>query len=112
MHCITSLGQWAVQFLQGAAFLRGASGQRNSCNALPRYLTAVGSATLAMHDLSVWGGSAQWDFFNALPPYRGGAVQQLLPPVSEAVHRKTSTAHRPQAVRQCNAGVAFPTTPT
>ena len=34
-----------------------------------------------------------------------------LPPGSEAVHCRSSTAHCPQAVRQCIAGVALPTAP-
>ena len=34
-----------------------------------------------------------------------------LPPGSEAVHSRGSTAHCPQAVRQCIAGVPLPTAP-
>ena len=80
MHCHTALGQWAVQLLQRAASLLGHSGQwnscnargpqlgerggpprrrslpkkRNSCNALPHCLEAVGSATRAMHCRTTW----------------------------------------------------------
>ena len=43
MHCLTAWGQWAVQLLQYTAALSGGSGQRNSCNALPHCLGAVGS---------------------------------------------------------------------
>ena len=48
-------------------------------------------------------------------PRRGGsALQELpcpLPPGSEAVHCRSSTARYPQAVRQCITGVALPTPP-
>ena len=44
----------------------------------------------------------------------GGALQEShcpLPPRSEAVHCRSSTAHHLRAVRQCVAGVALPTAP-
>ena len=34
-----------------------------------------------------------------------------MPPSGEAVHCRSSTAHCPQAVRQCNAAVLLPTAP-
>ena len=46
------------------------------------------------------------------PRHWGSALQELhclLPEGSEAVHCRNSTAHCPQAVRQCIAGVALPT---
>ena len=73
MHCLTALGQWAVELRQCTAPLPGGSGQWNpcnalphcpggsgqcnSCNALPHCLGAVGSATPAIHCRAVWG---QW----------------------------------------------------
>ena len=47
MHCLTALGQWAVELLSSTATLPRGSGQCNSCNALPHCLGAVGSATPA-----------------------------------------------------------------
>ena len=47
----------------------------------------------------------------AAPMQRGSALQELhylLPPGSEALYCRVSTAHCPQAVRQCIAGVALP----
>ena len=82
MHCLTTLGQWAVELLQCTASLPGGSGQRNSCNALPHCLGAVGSETPAMHCLTAWGqwavqllqcvaslpgGNGQWNSRNGLP---------------------------------------------
>ena len=60
MHCPTAWGQWAVQLLQCTAPLPWGSRQRNSCNAMPHCLGAVGSATPAMHCLTALGpvGSA------------------------------------------------------
>ena len=55
MHCLTALGQWAVDLLQRTALLPGGSGQCNSCNTRPHCLGAVGSATPAMHRLTAWG---------------------------------------------------------
>ena len=43
LHCLTVLGQWAVQLLQCTASLPRGSGQWNSCNALPHCQGAVGS---------------------------------------------------------------------
>ena len=70
-HCLTALGQWAVQILQYTAALPwgqwavellqctapllGGSGQRNSCNTVPHCLAAVGSRTPAMHCLTAPG---------------------------------------------------------
>ena len=88
MHCLTALGQWAVQLLQYTAALPGGSGQwnscnalphcpggsgqRNSCNALPHCLGAVGSATPAMHCLTAWG---QWavELLQCTAPLPGGS---------------------------------------
>ena len=82
MHCLTAWGQWAVQLLQYTAALSGDSGQRNSCNALPHCLGAVGSGTPALHCPTAWGqwavqrvqytaalsgGSGQRNSCNALP---------------------------------------------
>ena len=73
--------------LQRTASLPGSSGQWNSCNALPHYLGAAGSATLAMHCLTAlgqWavdllqctaslpGGSGQWDSCNNRAHRPGG----------------------------------------
>ena len=55
MHCLTALGQWAVQLLQCTASLPGGSGQWNSCNTLPHYLGAVDSGTFALHCLTALG---------------------------------------------------------
>ena len=57
MHYPTAWGQWAVDLRQYTAALPGGSGQRNSCNALPHCLGAVGSGTPAMHCLTAW---EQW----------------------------------------------------
>ena len=83
MHRVTARGQWVVQLLQCTAAPPGDGGQwnscnarahkvegqgvlprrwslpkeRNSCNALPLSLGAVGTATRAMHCLTTWG---QW----------------------------------------------------
>ena len=54
-HCLSARGHWAVQLLQYTAALPRGSGQWNSCNALPHYPRAVGSATPAMHCLTAWG---------------------------------------------------------
>ena len=82
-YCLTAWWQWAVQLLQCTATPPGGRGQwnscntrahkvgrrgvlprrrslskeRNSCNALPHYLGAVGSATPAIPCLAAWG---QW----------------------------------------------------
>ena len=107
IHRLTAWGQWAVQLLQCTASLPAGSGQwnscnvrahqlvgrgilprrqglpkeRNSCNALPHGLGAVGSASPAMHCLAAWGqwavqllqftaslpgGSGHWTSCNAL----------------------------------------------
>ena len=47
--CLSAWGQWAVEALSCTATLLRGSGQCNSCNALPRCLGAVASATPAMH---------------------------------------------------------------
>ena len=57
IHRHTAWGQWAVVLLQCTASLAGGSRQLNRCNALPHYLSAVGSATPVMHCLTAWG---QW----------------------------------------------------
>ena len=80
MHCHTAWGRWAVELLPcvgpptrgrrvrpcvgppagGRRVLpkrRSLPKQRNSCNALPHCLGAVGSGTHVMHCLTAWG---QW----------------------------------------------------
>ena len=60
MHCLTALGQWAVQLLQCTASLPSGGRQCNSCNALPHCLGAVGSGIPAMLCPTAWGqGAAQ-----------------------------------------------------
>ena len=54
-HCLSALGQWAVQLLQYTASLSGDSGKCNSCNALPPCLGAVGSGTPGTHCLPASG---------------------------------------------------------
>ena len=87
LQCTASLpsGQWAVQLLQCSASLAGGSVQPNSCNALPHCPGAVGSATPAMHRLTVWG---QW-----------------------AVELLQCTASLPLGSRQCNSCNALPHCP-
>ena len=53
-----------MELLECIATLPGGSGQWNSCNALPHCLGALGSATPAMHCLTVW---VQWAV-ELLPP--------------------------------------------
>ena len=52
IHCLSALGQWAVQSLECTASLRAGSVQCNSCNTLPSCLGAVGSGIPAMHCLT------------------------------------------------------------
>ena len=62
MHCLTAWGHWAAELLQCAGLPAGGTGsptqkrsvpkERYSCNALPHYPEAVGSATPAMHCLA------------------------------------------------------------
>ena len=80
MHCLTALGQWAVQLLQCTATLPVGSGQCNSCNALPHFLGAVGSATLAMHCHTAWG---HWAL--PLPQCAGPPAGGTGSPAQEAV---------------------------
>ena len=129
MHCPTAWGQWAVQLLQYTAAPPGGSGQRNSCNALPHCLGAVGSATPAMHCLTAWGqwtvqllqctaplpgGSRQCNSCNTLP-HRLGAVDSA----PFAMHCPTAwgqwaaqllqrTASLPGSSGQCNSRNALP----
>ena len=72
MHCPTGWGQWAVQLLQCLASLPWGNRQRNSCNALPHCLGAVGSGTPAMHYLTAW---AQWavQLLQCTAPLLGGS---------------------------------------
>ena len=82
MHCLTTLGQRAVELTRCTASLYGGSGQCKACNALPHCLGAVDSATPAMQrptacglwaleplqrTASLPGGSGQWSSCNALP---------------------------------------------
>ena len=56
-----------------------------------------------------------WAGLPTAPRQSGSALQELrcpLPPGSGAEHCRSSTAHCPQAVRQCIAGVALPTAPS
>ena len=55
MQCYAAWGQRAVELLQCTTSLLGGSGQCNSCNALPHYVGAVGSGTLAMRGPTSWG---------------------------------------------------------
>ena len=74
MHCLTAVGQWAVDLLQYTAPLTargqwvvdllqytaplpGGTRQWTSCNTLPHCLGAVGSGPPAIHCLTAWG---QW----------------------------------------------------
>ena len=67
IHCHTSRWRWAVEFLQCAAPQLGGRGllhrrrslpkERNSCNALPHCLGAMGSASPTIHCHTAWG---QW----------------------------------------------------
>ena len=116
MHCLTALGQWAVQLLQYTAALPGGSGQCNSCNAMPHCpggsgqcnsnschapphcLGAVGGATSSMHGLTAWG---QW------------AVQLLqctasVPWGQWEVEVLQCTASLPGGSGQCNSCNALP----
>ena len=49
VHCLTALGQWAVELLLYSASLPGGSGQWYPCGTLPHCLGAVGSGTPAVH---------------------------------------------------------------
>ena len=93
MHCLTALGQQAVQLLQCTASLPGGSGQRNSCNALSHCLGAVGSGTPAMLCPTAWG---QWAA--QLLPYTAA-----LPGGQWAVQLLQRTASLPSGSRQCNS---------
>ena len=99
MHCLTALGQWAVELLQYTATLPGGSGQCSSCNALTASLPR---------------GSGQRNSCNALR-HCLGAVDTVTP----AVHRLTAReqgavqllrriASRPGGSGQCNSCNALP----
>ena len=96
MHCLTALGQWAVELLQYTAALPGGSGQWTSCNTLPHCLGAVGSATPAMHCLTAWG---QWavQLLQRTAPLPGGSGQcnsrNALPHCLGAVDSATPAMH-------------------
>ena len=94
----SSWGRWAVQLLHCAAPLPGGSGQRNSCNALPHCLGAVGSATPAMRCLTALGavGSAT-PAMHCLTAWGQWAVQLL-----------QCTASLPGGSGQCNSCNALP----
>ena len=81
MHCLTALGQWAVQLLQCTASLPRGSGQCNSCTTLPHCPGAVGSATPAMHCLAAWG---QWavELLQCTASLPGGSGQRSVVGVS------------------------------
>ena len=99
MHCLTALGQWAVELLQCTASLPGGSGQCNSCNALPHCLGAVGSATPAMHCLTAWG---QWavELLQYTATLPGGSGQ--------CSSCNALTASLPRGSGQCNSCNALP----
>ena len=120
MHCLTALGQWAMELLQYTATLPGGSGQCsscnaltaslpggsgqcNSCNALPHCPRAVGSATPAMHCLTAWG---QWavELLQCSAPLPGGSGQRnscnALPHCLGAVDTVTPAVHRLTAREQ------------
>ena len=82
MHLLTVWGKGAVELLQRTAAVPRGSGDRNSCNAMPHRLRAVGGATPAMHWHIAWGqwvvellqciaslpwGIGHWNWCNALP---------------------------------------------
>ena len=98
MHCLTALGQWAVELLQYTAALPGGSEQWTSCNTLPHCLGAVGSATPAMHCLTAWG---QWavQLLQCTAPLPGGSGQ---------CNSCNALPHCPGAVRECNSCNALP----
>ena len=113
MHCLTTLGKWAVELPQRTASLLGGSGQCNSChalpqcvgavgvqlcNALPYRLGVVGSGTRAVHRQTAWGqwavqllqstaplpgGSGRWNSGNTVPQCRG-AVRLGTPAMRES----------------------------
>ena len=91
MHCHTTWGQWALQLLQCSASLLGGSGQCNCCDALPHCLGPVGSATPTVATAS--------------------SAKITVAPAGGPAHCGSGTAHHPQAVWQCIAGVALPTDP-
>ena len=120
MHCLTALGQWAMELLQYTATLPGGSGQCsscnaltaslpggsgqcNSCNALPHCPRAVGSATPAMHCLTAWG---QWavELLQCSAPLPWGGGQRnscnALPHCLGAVDTVTPAVHRLTAREQ------------
>ena len=113
MHSHIAQGQWAVQLLQRTASVPGASGQCNSCNALPHRLGAVGRGTPFMHCLNAWwrwamellsctatlpGGSGQCNSCYALP-HCLGAVESATP----AKHRLTAWGDWAVELLQCTA---------
>ena len=64
--CLQLVRQWAAQILQFTASVRRASGQCSSCNALPHWPRAMGSASPAMHYHTAWG-TRHCNSYNALP---------------------------------------------
>ena len=113
MHCLTALGQLAVELLQCTASLPGGSGQCNFCNALPHCPGAVGSGTPAMNCLSARGqwavqflqctallpwGSGQWNSCNALPHCLGAVGS-----AASAMHCLTALGQWAVDLLQCTA---------
>ena len=119
MHCLTALGQWAVQLLQCTAALPGGSGQCNSCNAMPHCLGAVGSATPtpATHCLTAWGQWAVQLLQCTASLYWGQWTVQLLqctaslPGGQWAVELLQCTAPLPGGSGWCNSCNALPHCP-
>ena len=100
LQCTASLpwGQWAVQLLQCTASLPGGSGQCNSCNALPHWLGAVGSATPAIHCRTAGG---QWAA-QLLQRTAAMALGQW------AVDLRQYTAALPGGSEQCSSCITLP----
>ena len=87
--------------------------ERNSCNALPHCLGAVGSATPAMHCLTIWGqwavelllctatllrSSGQWNSCNALLHCLGAVGS-----ATRAIHCLTASGQWAVELLQCTA---------
>ena len=109
MHCLTAWGQWAVELLQCTASLPGGSGQRNSCNALPHCLGALGSATSAIHCRTALGavGSATpaMHCLSALGQWAAELLQRTasLPGSSGQCNSCNALPHCPGGSGQCNS---------
>ena len=82
MHCLTALGQWAVELLLYTASLPWGSGEGSFFCTLPHCTGAVGSGTPSIYCLTALGqwavalllftaslpwGNGLWDCFSAPP---------------------------------------------